>query len=410
MSWKDEEIDMLFGEAADQQVFEYRPEYWKDIEKQLPINKNYKRPLWWWSASVFVVSFLGLMFVEFPENKENNDLSESNRSTRSNSTTTKRELNYKRIVSSIESKVSAGFVKSKGIQNEKFNESNVTKSADMDNEDLYDEVKTIEFKNSKTPNSIGIEEEDISGLTQIDKANERFNIENSFLKNDLCLSLRTIVYLKPTPQLLTSKNENLKAKLSTFYIEFNGGIGQSWSKQNEDFRSVNGFTGLSFGYSFPINRFLITSGIGVQATKFNNLEIMDRTKIYGFGSSILENSYEFSLIYSLSIPIGIHYIKGRHSFNAGINTSVNILTRLKHSQNIDGNRTLYSSGVSGVSFFNRFGLQPAVGYSFYINEKTQFGARFQLQLIEPLKSNRFIGTHQKIPFDGQIYLRRTLDF
>jgi len=91
-------------------------------------------------------------------------------------------------------------------------------------------------------------------------------------------------------------------------------------------------------------------------------------------------------------------------------TSINFLTRLKHSQELDGERTLYESGISDVSFFNRFSLQPTFGYSYYVNDRTQIGARINLELLDQLKSDRFIGEHTKMPFNGQFYLRRTLDF
>ena len=86
------------------------------------------------------------------------------------------------------------------------------------------------------------------------------------------------------------------------------------------------------------------------------------------------------------------------------------MTQLKHSQTLEGDFKSYSSGFSDVRFFNRFGLLPSVGYSFYVNEKTQIGVQLNLQLLQQIQSDRFIGTPLNLPIDGQIYLKRTLDF
>jgi hypothetical protein len=53
---------------------------------------------------------------------------------------------------------------------------------------------------------------------------------------------------------------------------------------------------------------------------------------------------------------------------------------------------------------------PTLGYSFNVSDKTQIGARLNIQLLQQLQSNRFIGTPVNFPIDGQIYLKRTLEF
>jgi hypothetical protein len=82
MSWTDEEIDKLFGEASNKQVFEYKPEYWNDIEKQLPIQKKRKRAYWWWTANVFFLGFLGL--IVFDASKKTNGVNQVNTASTTN--------------------------------------------------------------------------------------------------------------------------------------------------------------------------------------------------------------------------------------------------------------------------------------------------------------------------------------
>jgi hypothetical protein len=67
MNWTEDEIDDLFKDVDNQQSFEYRPEYWKDIEEKLPMKKSRKPFLWWFSANVFLTIFIGLLIIELAQ-------------------------------------------------------------------------------------------------------------------------------------------------------------------------------------------------------------------------------------------------------------------------------------------------------------------------------------------------------
>ncbi|MFN5877302.1 MAG: hypothetical protein ACK44B_00430, partial [Flavobacteriales bacterium] len=58
MSWRDDEIDDLFRDAADQQYVEFDPDYFREIERQLPIKRSRKPLIWWFSGSMFLSFFL----------------------------------------------------------------------------------------------------------------------------------------------------------------------------------------------------------------------------------------------------------------------------------------------------------------------------------------------------------------
>ncbi len=63
MSWTDEEIDKLFKEASEQPAFEYKASYFQAIEEQLPVKRSRKIGLWWWTANVFLFTFVGMFFI-----------------------------------------------------------------------------------------------------------------------------------------------------------------------------------------------------------------------------------------------------------------------------------------------------------------------------------------------------------
>lgn len=191
-------------------------------------------------------------------------------------------------------------------------------------------------------------------------------------------------------------------------MELNGGVGQSWMRSEDN--SVNGSAGISGGIVLPVNEFKLKVGLGFQATKFDDLKIKERTIIYGFGSSILENTYEFNSIYALTIPVEVNYSFGRHTLSAGVTSSLNLFTRLNRIEKIDGEETSFRSGVAGVDLFSRVGIQPNLGYSYAVNENMAFGLRIGVNSVQPIRSDRFIGTPIELPVDGQIFIMRTFKF
>ncbi|MEY3238139.1 MAG: hypothetical protein RI883_2240 [Bacteroidota bacterium] len=426
MSWTDEEMDKLFGEAADKQVFEYRSEYWNYIEKQLPIQKQVKRAYWWWTANVFLLGFIGL--IAFDSNKESNVVNQIKNTTALNPISdlsadiTKLKTNKKDVFREL----ATGPQVVTGVKANNTNSQNI----DLNSFDKINNLTPIKTE-KRNVITTKIEDEEILIIhekqvvipavlsaisTQIisenlDKEFELTKVkQEDFTQNEkLILNSKELTFVQIDAQLETVSFQNRKNQLMKMYVELYGGLGQSYIKNATDANAVNATIGGVVGLSFPVNRFNVSAGLGLQATKFDQLNILERTKVYGFGSQTLENSYEFSSIYSLLIPLSASYVYGRHSLNFGLTTNINLVTQLKHSQTLDGNFKSYSSGCADVSFFNRFGLAPTLGYSFNVNEKTQIGVRLNLQLLQQLQSNRFIGAPSNMPVDGQIYLRRTLD-
>src|SRR5688572_1105398 len=65
MSTTDEELDKLFRDAAaNAPTPEYKPEFFADIERQLPVKKARRSLAWWWTANLFLVAFLAWTSVE----------------------------------------------------------------------------------------------------------------------------------------------------------------------------------------------------------------------------------------------------------------------------------------------------------------------------------------------------------
>ena len=429
MSWTDEEIDKIFGEAADKQVFEYRSEYWNDIEKQLPIQKQSKRAYWWWTANIFFLGFLG--FLAFDASKETNVANKNDTVTATNPFSsasvensiitnktnaiqkTKFELDENQVIGKTANIKNGG--NTDFIEHENF-ERVLPVKGKIDKVYL-DQKRKVEIENISENQIVDLESEASILVGQENSKNSietielKAEIQEEVIENDpLELNTKAVFISENVSNLEPVMFPYKKDKLRKMYVEVYGGVGQSYIKNETNENVVNATIGGVVGISFPVKRFNISAGLGLQGTKFDQLNILERTKIYGLGSEILENSYEFSSIYSLTIPLSATYTIGRHSLNLGITSNINFMTELKHRQTLDGDFKSYNVGFSDVSFFNRFGLLPSLGYSFHINEQMQIGIRMNIQLLQQIQSKRFIGSPLNFPIDGQIYLKRTLDF
>lgn len=428
MSWTDEEIDKVFGEASNMQTFEYRPEYWKDIEKQLPVNKTRKPIFWWITGSAFVIGFVSLFFVDVYPNEtkiafaDNTNNAVSNATAKSeNSAISSNENKIKENTSTINGNRSNQkvIVETKQLNKNSKTQQNATNTNRINKTTPHTtRVENVEVSNAMNENlsSVTTEENNLTAEENNIESNVRSETakapvvsqeENTFIGS---LPIIHLQFDQINAELINGDLSFKKKSALSLYVEFNGALSQGWVKTEQNTQAVNGSMGIATGVVLPFNKFILSAGLGFQGTKLDNLNIKERTKVYGFGSAIIENTYQINSIGALTLPVSIGYNMGRHSLSFGVSTTMNLYTGLKRTQSIDGNQTIYSKGIGNTSLFNRFGIQPSLGYGFYINENIQIGVRANVQLMQPIQSDRFIGTPVKMPFEGQFYLKRTINF
>lgn len=420
MSWTDDEIDNVFEEAAGRQTFEYRPEYWKDIEKQLPVSKSRKPILWWITGGVFVIGMFSLYFVDGNNSSIYNNKSANQNASNLTSTNEKIVNSYTKDSKDNQAsfEVEKNSTKNTSLV---YNPDQLTRNSDsksIETKSGIIDVKQSFEVNSTETTVLPQENQSIDSPENVIKMEE--SLEMAVIRTEESKVIETIEIesIPVRPLSFESKSSelalgDLKAKNNPdlrMFAELNGALGQAWTNNDSGQNLVNGSLGVTAGILCPINKFVFSAGLGFQATKLDNLRIQERTKVYGFGSNILENTYQFNSIYTVNLPLSLAYNTGRHSFEFGVNTSMKLFTSVLRTQTVDGNQTAYSKGIANVSLFNRFGIQPNLGYGFYVNEKVQIGVRGSIQLIQPLLSERFTGTKVKMPIEGQVYLKRTINF
>lgn len=389
MSWRDDEIDDLFKDAADQQSFEFRSEYFEDIEKLLPIKRSRKPFFWWFTSSLFLVTFIGWGVLEGTTFEQKSHESK----------TVDQNLTFAGI-SGNDLNTSGGVVPSGS--NEEMN------SLTQHERQRDGHVASNEEVILKT-NNAGNNDQMI-GLDQVSNAvveadlpvneKEEINVIGS-------LGLRMISTGSAITSLVQTERLSKTKGRMQFYLEIGGGIGQGWV--STDPSTVNGNAFINGGSVFNFGRLKLSAGLGVRASKLGDLQIMERTKIYSLGYSTYENQYTFRSFYSVETPINVNYQMGRHAVGVGVVPSFNLCTGLTRTEWIDGVQVVQRSGVSNVGLFNKAGITGTFGYAYSVNETTQIGARGGVQLIQPLSSDRFVGTSVKMPLEGQVYLRRTFD-
>jgi hypothetical protein len=397
MSWTDEEIEKIVKEAAGKSTFEYKTEYWADIEKMLPVKKSRRLGVWWWTANVFLVGFMvwtiGEISFDNPS-KENTQVLKL--TTPSKKIEKHRKLapesSPKGVKEALNSSKTSN-TPSKRTNSNRILTSKKTKKVHLekDNDFLDGQLKSLTgnvgLKSLDLPNDLSQYSVKIGNLPLMDLA-------------PLGEESRTIQKMPPY---------TVKRK-SSYYLELNGGVGQQWMKNTSNPSRVNSSYGFAIGYMHQFKGFGVSTGVGLSATNFADLAIKERTKIYGFGSSIIDNSYEFSSIYALTIPVNFTKTFGRQTVGIGLTGTVNMVSLVKHLEVTDGQETENEVGLTGTKLFNKIGLQPEINYSIMLTEKMQLGLRMQVQLMQPTNSDRFIGSPVKMPVSGQLFVKRTIQF
>lgn len=404
MSWTDDELDNVFREAAEQPVFEYQASYFQDIEKQLPIQKSRKIAWYWWTATIFIIGFVSLFFTKVwtPElNGKNAQKKTVQSKDVAVAEVNSSELNVKvsEVNAERQTEQESGFTANKAngvVPSNKLKSSN---------------ANTVEPIQAIQPNALMNAIGELDQVADVNKTNETTSDPVSTSESEARLTFITLSELQfEQSDRLNDPFRSFKMNKNSFYFGMNAGVEQAWSTVENVPSPLYSKVSIEFGYSRPIKSLNFSAGIAFEATKLNDLRIKERTKIYGFGSSILENSYQFSSIYSVLVPIELSKSFGRHTIGFGAVGEVNLFAHASHEKSVDGVRTMDANGLTNVDLFNRFGLSPKVSYSLALSEKLQIGLSLQTQLLQPLNSNRFIGQPTKLPISGQVFLKRALKF
>lgn len=376
MNWTDDDIDQLFRSADSQREFQYDAEYFAEIERQLPVARSRKSLLWWSLSCIMFVSFSTLFFMPTMDAPVHVELRSS--------------LNYRSLNKHLPRK------------SRPFERSDV--SASNENEISS---KVASDKSALNVNSfVEVELLKIAGVDE-----NQTMIQNKPLEEADSMNLypkMLVGQYEFTPDPYPFANVNFKkVKRSSFYLELSGGIQQAWTKIDGNQRWNNSVS-LASGMVWHRAAWSFDVGASFRWYDLNDLEIRERTKIYGFGYSTYNNSYAFTGMASLSLPMHVNYSFGRHELGAGLELGKNLFAGLRRVQSLDDEVFLLTQGVTDVSLLNKYAANIGLGYSYKLNDKVSLGTSVNYQLIHPLSSERFEGDAVSQPVSFNIHLRTQL--
>lgn len=426
MSWTDEELDQLFSDAASNATVEYNDAYWKDIEEMLPVRKKRKGLLWWMGGAGALVFFGTLLLVQVPfaskstvghenapelANSSVTDLKESatsnpsNRvkktaiSTESHTSLIKNKLNTSDnqppFQNTNKSKVVKGTINpAQAIQHKVKSNERIVKSIELvensthlfESQDLFNSVVVVE-SNSKESQHEEMVSEVIPTLATI-------GINPLYHSSELI----------PAVYKLKARSPH------GLYAEAGLGIGQSPIVSSENGSAMAKEYGLQLGYSFQKSKFRYSAGLGISLQQFNNVYIKERSLIYGFGSNSVDNYYRFSSLMRVEVPLSIGYQFKRHILSAGARFSFPVIAGVSYTKYVDGNMAVEEKGYTSTEFFSPFGAELQLGYAYHLGSNWELGAKVQMQLINPIASDRILGKTNSLPLSGQVALRKTIVF
>jgi hypothetical protein len=424
MSWTDEELDQLFSDAASNATAEYNDAYWKDIEGMLPVRKKRKGLLWWMGGAGAIVFFGTLLLVQFPFTtkstigKENaRELANSSVTDLNQSPTSSPSNRVKKTVNLVESNTSLT-----------DNNRNITdNSVSLQNTNNYKATKGTINPEKAVQQKVKTNEAIVEPIRLVDNSllvNEDRRLFNSIEiveSNDIqqekleIEAIPTLATIDINPLHHSGELIPMYYKLKTrsphaLFAEVGLGLGQSPITSSENGSAIAKKYGIQLGYSFQKSNFRYSAGLGISVQQFDNVYIKERSLIYGFGSNSIDNHYRFSSLLRLEVPLAIGYQFKRHTLSAGASFSLPLIAGLSFTKYVDGNMAVEEKGYTSTEFFKPFGAELQVGYAYQLGSNWELGAKVQMQLINPIASDRILGISNALPLSGQVALRKTIVF
>lgn len=373
MSWTDEELDKLFSDSAGDMTFEYKKEYFKDIEKHLPISR--KRDILWNGLSMLmgvVVVYLMIQpvdtVIKSGQHKVDYVLAKSNVQSEG--------LND--VATEISSAINTNsqFTSTKETTSNKRIETNVVQT----------QKKTDKIEVA----SVIAAEEKTSNVDLLDKIEVGLIDENK-LGGSLQENIEIVDRIDLTPRL-------------DFFVQGIGGVGQGKMLPGE---KVSKLTGLGLGVEYNRNRLSASFALNGVVSHHEGMELSRVSKVYGFGSTEYKSTIEYSKLFMLESELTLGYRMGRITAYGGLN--VNYLATTECSITNSKDEEIKDADIRKVYGYSTglksWGLKPMVGLSYDFKNRIQLGANVGAQVIETVEPEFLEGVSRPLPIEGRLYLR-----
>ena len=199
-----------------------------------------------------------------------------------------------------------------------------------------------------------------------------------------------------------------KANTGSYYVQLGGNFGQSYIKAP----SKNLMAGITLGLGYQLVKPGIGYSVGLNATSnfVKNMEIVRKSRVYGFGVTNYQQNLNYKQLTYLEIPLNINYTHLRNTFSVGVTPTYLVSTMLSFSERqeseVINERNFYGQKLGLKSV----GLDAMIGYQRVIKSNWSVGVNLGVSLVQQIEPNNFEYQAVAFPLKGQVILRRTLTF
>lgn len=385
MNWTDEELDKLFSDSAGDVSFTYKKDYFKDIEKHLPISR--KRDFLWNGISMAMGAIIVYLMIQ-PGTGSSISADQSE--------------GLQLASTDMNTEVQDVFNLSIDVVSENVGQTTTSGNLIQHSEELV-AVSSVDQIKTESIESNG------SGLSLISKEinSEKSEEEISSEKLDqLGLTHLSEKVLNSTiqPSEIILDRIDLTPRMD-WYVQGITGLGQGRMLPGEKNSKV---FGVGAGVEYNRNHLMASMGINGVVSQHEGMELSRISKVYGFGSTEYKSTIEYSKLFLLESDLTLGYRTGRFAAFGGMNLSYLVTTEcsitntdeLKDMADTDVRKEYgYKTGLKN------WGIKPMVGASYDFKNKLQLGMNLGAQVLQTVDPQYLEGVSRPMPIEGRIYLR-----
>jgi len=207
-----------------------------------------------------------------------------------------------------------------------------------------------------------------------------------------------------------------RAPLTSFYVQGVGGISESLITPSD---ALGTSYGIGAGIMAHKRNWTFNIGSNVVIENYSDLELTRVAKQYvHFSSTESRQDLQYRNLYLVELDLGVGYNFGRHQVRMGIRPSYTYNARVDYSEtnihNNQGEMVETSESRQGqygyLAALQLWGLKPTIGYSYNLPSSWSIGLNIGTELRTSINEEFISGVNNRLPLDGQLYIRKTLNF
>lgn len=387
MSWNDQDIDNLFKNAKGPEVPPFEEEFWAEMEAMLPAQQKNRKPVIWWTSGIAVALLLTAgVFIMQQADAEQSAAGKNAATAAAQHTAPNPAAPSTAFVNTAKDPsetVAAPHELAAFPPNEnrtpQLQSRRGVPSADGSNPELT----PTEYQAPASPNT---EAQQPSAPAP----EERFKVDR----------LKPLA-LTCEPVYITRKFKDPVYRSERFYMQTSAGFGQSPQHNVSSASGLMHYYTLGAGLFKRMDHVVFTYGVNGRVDFSRN--IISRKA----SSPSHRIDTRYSELYSFEMPASFGYEFGRNAFVASVTPGFQFSFSGKRTE-FEDNVAVRSERIAGKTE-NTKTLTMELGLSYWrtLQPNLYLGAGINADAIRPFSPGNFVGDQRKLPFNGQIILRKT---